>query len=443
MSDDDTPVKEKVYSTPESKDKTHSKFKNILDDLELKMQKPKSFIKKSEQDSINSKTDTNNASTISSIKNSKNKTQSQSNNKSYIANNSKSKNNKQNPKIRKFNSFEEGSLKKGNNSTKSKNNENIDKNNTYNEKIKTKKFIKLNGLSASIQGTQSAGNLSLKANHDNRFNRNDLIITKKNRNSTNSNKVKKEKLRPSTPGIRTNQHENNSNNKNSKANSNNNNTQQASNINNLNNKEKKNSIPTPPSPVDPLYIPHIIKDPLDILRHQVDLIIEQSNDEITNLSNSISQIDMEMETSYAKVHENYAKELQEIYKVKEMRLRETNKKYDFALYKMFKTYGNENNIIYDEMMKDKVEQILEVEQEFNVKKAQIKNNFNIKIEEIKKKYEKMRKDQENKNCKLIKEIKDKIYNILYEDKKKKDNDKNSSIDNKKIRRKKAISMNKK
>ena len=443
MSDDDTPVKEKVYSTPESKDKTRSKFKNILDDLELKMQKPKSFIKKSEQDSINSKTDINNASTISSIKNSKNKTQSQSNNKSNIANNSKSKNNKQNPKIRKFNSFEEGSLKKGNNSTKSKNNENIDKNNTYNEKIKTKKFIKINGLSASIQGTQSAGNLSLKSNHDNRFNRNDLIITKKNRNSVGSNKAKKEKLRPSTPGIRTNQHENNSNNKNSKANSNNNNTQQASNINNLNNKEKKNSIPTPPSPVDPLYIPHIIKDPLDILRHQVDLIIEQSNDEITNLSNSISQIDMEMETSYAKVHENYAKELQEIYKVKEMKLRETNKKYDFALYKMFKTYGNENNIIYDEMMKDKVEQILEVEQEFNVKKAQIKNNFNIKIEEIKKKYEKMRKDQENKNCKLIKEIKDKIYNILYEDKKKKDNDKNSSIDNKKIRRKKAISMNKK
>ena len=110
---------------------------------------------------------------------------------------------------------------------------------------------------------------------------------------------------------------------------------------------------------------------------------------------------------------------------------------------LYKTYGNENNIIYDEMMKDKVEQILEVEQEFNVKKAQIKNNFNIKIEEIKKKYEKMRKDQENKNCKLIKEIKDKIYNILYEDRKKKDNDKNSSIDNKKIRRKKAISMNKK
>ena len=29
---------------------------------------------------------------------------------------------------------------------------------------------------------------------------------------------------------------------------------------------------------------------------------------------------------------------------------------------MFKTYGEKNNAIYDEMMKDKVDQILEIEQ---------------------------------------------------------------------------------
>ena len=66
------------------------------------------------------------------------------------------------------------------------------------------------------------------------------------------------------------------------------------------------------------------------------------------------------------------------------------------------------------------------------------------MEEIKKKYEKKKKEQEIYNSKIIKEIKNKIYNILYEDNiKKHDNSKNSSIDNKKIRRKKAISMNKK
>ena len=58
-----------------------------------------------------------------------------------------------------------------------------------------------------------------------------------------------------------------------------------------------------------------------------------------------------------------------------MRLRETNKKYDFALYKMFKTYGEKNNAIYDEMMKDKVDQILEIEQEHNIKKNKINEDL--------------------------------------------------------------------
>ena len=38
MSDDDgTPIKEKIYATPESKNKSRSKFDNILNELELKM----------------------------------------------------------------------------------------------------------------------------------------------------------------------------------------------------------------------------------------------------------------------------------------------------------------------------------------------------------------------------------------------------------------------
>ena len=100
-------------------------------------------------------------------------------------------------------------------------------------------------------------------------------------------------------------------------------------------------------------------------------------------------------------------------------------------------------VIYEEMMKDKLEQILEVELEFNAKKNQIKNNFNTKMDEIKKKYEKKRKEKEVKNTKMIKEIKNKLFTILYDDIKKNANNKNSSIDNKNIRRKKAISMNKK
>ena len=39
MSDDDSPIKEKTFSTPESKQKTSSRFDNILDDLELKRER--------------------------------------------------------------------------------------------------------------------------------------------------------------------------------------------------------------------------------------------------------------------------------------------------------------------------------------------------------------------------------------------------------------------
>ena len=58
-----------------------------------------------------------------------------------------------------------------------------------------------------------------------------------------------------------------------------------------------------------------------------------------------------MESAFAQEHENYSKNLETIYKEKETKLKETYKKYDFALYKMFKTYGEKNNVIYDEIMK--------------------------------------------------------------------------------------------
>ena len=44
------------------------------------------------------------------------------------------------------------------------------------------------------------------------------------------------------------------------------------NISKVNNREIRNSIPKT-NAVDPLYIPHIVEDPLDILRCQVDLIL--------------------------------------------------------------------------------------------------------------------------------------------------------------------------
>ena len=53
MSDDDgTPIKEKIYATPESKNKSRSKFDNILNELELKMPKQKANTKKTNKKKI-------------------------------------------------------------------------------------------------------------------------------------------------------------------------------------------------------------------------------------------------------------------------------------------------------------------------------------------------------------------------------------------------------
>lgn len=366
MSDEDSPIINKLYSTPRSKDKTVSKFKNIIDDIELKMKKHKKSITSSNLD-----------------------TNSNTNNK--IENNKSSNDNKK--EINKFNSFENGKIKKAEN--------------------KKKTFNKTRNQNSSLLSRINQEKEKLKSIKKNNFTQRNSI------NSINSIKINinnnnNKKLRTSTPGIRDNEENKDKTNK----------------------KEKENKI-------DPLYIPHIIKDPLDILKQKIEIILEQSNEDINNLSNKISLIDIEMESAFAQEHENYSKNLETIYKEKETKLKETYKKYDFALYKMFKTYGEKNNIIYDEMMKDKVEQILEIEQEFNNKKNKLKNNLNEKIEEVKKSYEKKRQEQEIFNKKYINDIKKKIYNLLYDKNdndiiQKNKNEKNISFNNKEEGNKKII-----
>ena len=341
MSDDeDISISDKLYSTPESKEKTRSKFKNLLDDIELKMQKQ------------NKKNVTN-----SNLETNSNTNKPEKNDDKNITNNNDDK------KIKNFNSSS----------------------NFHSKKFEKNKKINDNNKNALIQRMKKDNDKKQKNAGRNSIN----VMNKINISINHNNK----KLRPSTPGLRDNEEENNKNNINNKENK-------------KENKEK--------DIIDPLYIPHIVKDPLDILKQKISKILELSSEDIGNLSNKISLMDTELEATLAKEHENYAKNLEVIYREKENKLKETYKKYDFALYKMFKTYGEKNNAIYDEMMKDKVDQILEIEQEFNIKKNKIKNNFNEKIEEIKRNYEKKRQEQDITNKDMIKSIKNKSFNILYD-----------------------------
>jgi len=341
MSDEeDISISDKLYSTPESKEKTRSKFKNLLDDIELKMQKQ------------NKKNVTN-----SNLETNSNTNKPEKNDDKNISNNNDDK------KIKNFNSSA----------------------NFHSKKFEKNKKINDNNKNALLQRMKKDNDKKQKNAGRNSIN----VMNKINISINHNNK----KLRPSTPGLRDNDEENNKNNINNKENK-------------KENKEK--------DIIDPLYIPHIVKDPLDILKQKISKILELSSEDIGNLSNKISLMDTELEATLAKEHENYAKNLEVIYREKENKLKETYKKYDFALYKMFKTYGEKNNAIYDEMMKDKVDQILEIEQEFNIKKNKIKNNFNEKIEEIKRNYEKKRQEQDITNKDMIKNIKNKSFNILYD-----------------------------
>ena len=341
MSDDeDSPISDKLYSTPESKEKTRSKFKNLLDDIELKMQKQ------------NKKNVTN-----SNLETNSNTNKPEKNDDKNITNNNDDK------KIKNFNSSA----------------------NFHSKKFEKNKKINDNNKNALLQRMKKDNDKKQKNAGRNSIN----VMNKINISINHNNK----KLRPSTPGLRDKEEENNKNNINNKENK-------------KENKEK--------DIIDPLYIPHIVKDPLDILKQKISKILELSSEDIGNLSNKISLMDTELEATLAKEHENYALNLEVIYREKENKLKETYKKYDFALYKMFKTYGEKNNAIYDEMMKDKVDQILEIEQEFNIKKNKLKNNFNEKIEEIKRNYEKKREEQDIGNKDTIKNIKNKSFNILYD-----------------------------
>ena len=258
MSDvEDISISDKLYSTTESKEKTRSKFKNLLDDIELKMQKQ------------NKKNVTN-----SNLETNSNTNKPEKNDDKNITNNNDDK------KIKNFNSSS----------------------NFHSKKFEKNKKINDNNKNALIQRMKKDNDKKQKNAGRNSIN----VMNKINISINHNNK----KLRPSTPGLRDNEEENNKNNINNKENK-------------KENKEK--------DIIDPLYIPHIVKDPLDILKQKISKILELSSEDIGNLSNKISLMDTELEATLAKEHENYAKNLEVIYREKENKLKETYKKYDFAL----------------------------------------------------------------------------------------------------------------
>ena len=159
-----------------------------------------------------------------------------------------------------------------------------------------------------------------------------------------------------------------------------------------------------------LYEPHITIDPLDIMKKRIQLILDESNEKIADLSLSMSQIDIDSEDSYYKAQNEYSKNLDIIYKEKYNKLREIKLKYDYCLYEMKKIYGDENKDLICELKEEKENKISELNDDFLIKKNLAKMKFKEKIREIQN-----NSINERKNLfkgTIFDEMKNKINNIL-------------------------------
>ena len=121
-----------------------------------------------------------------------------------------------------------------------------------------------------------------------------------------------------------------------------------------------------------LYEPHITIDPLDIMKKRIQLILDESNEKIADLSLSMSQIDID--------------------------------------YEMKKIYGDENKDLICELKEEKENKISELNDDFLIKKNLAKMKFKEKIREIQN-----NSINERKNLfkgTIFDEMKNKINNIL-------------------------------
>ena len=163
-----------------------------------------------------------------------------------------------------------------------------------------------------------------------------------------------------------------------------------------------------------LYIPHIVLDPLDVLKNQIEIILSQYDEKLKNLNDK----NIENCTQYLikKAHIEYTNKLLDIYDKKEKELIKIKNKYSPELYKVSlnnneeEEEDEENKKKYDELIQKREKDIMEIEKKYNEKKIELKNGFKKKMEDIKKLYDEEKQKILNKE--LVDEIKKKLVKIF-------------------------------
>ena len=71
--------------------------------------------------------------------------------------------------------------------------------------------------------------------------------------------------------------------------------------------------------------------PYEKLEKEIDNILNDTNEKISALTISLSQIDINAENSYLKIQEEYSKALENLYKERINNIKEINEQFDFEI----------------------------------------------------------------------------------------------------------------
>ena len=157
-----------------------------------------------------------------------------------------------------------------------------------------------------------------------------------------------------------------------------------------------------------LYLPHIVLDPLDVLKNQIEMILKQFDERLNNLNKTTK--DESIQALIKKANEEYLIKLYELYDKKEEELIKIKNIYGPELYKLTlnkeEEKEEENKNKSEELIQKRDKEINEIENKFNEKKIELKNEFRNKLEEIKKTYD--IEKQKTLNKELVDEIKKKF-----------------------------------
>jgi len=188
-------------------------------------------------------------------------------------------------------------------------------------------------------------------------------------------------------------------------------TYSSKNFSTLSNKLKNQYVKTEPNNKKNNKIISFPLNALDIMRKKIEKVLNESNEKIANISVSFSMVDMNSESSYSKVQDEYSKELDNIYMEKIEKIKEINEKYDYDLYIFKKTYQEfDDNIVYNSIVEEKKEAINLIENEFLLKKNQAKEKYQKQINEISENTLKQRKALFESE--IFEQMKKEITNIL-------------------------------